>query len=475
MMKKIRLKSMAAIILFALLTAVLAIPALAAADSENTMSPADYETRAKLMHTNSINVFGDSITHGANANDIPSQSYLGLLKKKLAEKTGVYNYGFVSVEDRIYNVLGDYQEIHKITNVGFTAGRDGRYINAYRMIATHELSSLDITVAEKFKEAYVYYQKGEGNGTFDIIVGDSTVMSIDSSDGEGPAIAGPIDISAYDSAQIKIMVTSEGKDVIITGMAYYNDTNNIVINNYASNGLSLFQLEDDVIDMICNTNTLLFSIGHNDSYNATKEDFTAKINTVINCVKKYGTRVYVNDFCWFSDPDTNHFKLELKRLAEECGGVYTDYANEIPDFLTKGMGDWAHPNIDGHKMLYDLMVTKLDFLDRDIKVTLDANGGEALTEAEKTVSFGNGYGELKNAKRSGYAFLGWYTHPQGGDKVTADTVVANGSDHTLYAHWEKSHVVRNTLIAAGAVAVALMAAGAGIMFSRRRKNKNQDK
>ncbi len=37
--------------------------------------------------------------------------------------------------------------------------------------------------------------------------------------------------------------------------------------------------------------------------------------------------------------------------------------------------------------------------------------------------------------RTGYSFAGWYTAQTGGTKVSADTIVSNASNHTLYAHW----------------------------------------
>ena len=42
---------------------------------------------------------------------------------------------------------------------------------------------------------------------------------------------------------------------------------------------------------------------------------------------------------------------------------------------------------------------------------------------------------LPVATRTGYTFDGWFTAETGGTKVSADTVVANASDHVLYAHW----------------------------------------
>lgn len=55
----------------------------------------------------------------------------------------------------------------------------------------------------------------------------------------------------------------------------------------------------------------------------------------------------------------------------------------------------------------------------------------------KPIEFGKKYGELPTATREGYLFDGWYTSPDGGDKVTADTIVTNDSLHFLYARYKE--------------------------------------
>ena len=67
-------------------------------------------------------------------------------------------------------------------------------------------------------------------------------------------------------------------------------------------------------------------------------------------------------------------------------------------------------------------------------VTFDANGGIVSTSTMEAF-YGFEYGTLPTATRTGYTFDGWYTARTGGTKVMATTLVENGNDHTLYAHW----------------------------------------
>lgn len=73
--------------------------------------------------------------------------------------------------------------------------------------------------------------------------------------------------------------------------------------------------------------------------------------------------------------------------------------------------------------------------EKDIVVTLDANGGNVYPD-EISVTYGSLYGELPVPERVGYEFLGWYTAKAGGTKVTEQAQMTSAVSHTLYAHWK---------------------------------------
>lgn len=67
-------------------------------------------------------------------------------------------------------------------------------------------------------------------------------------------------------------------------------------------------------------------------------------------------------------------------------------------------------------------------------VTFDANGGSVSPE-NKTLTFGETYGELPTPTREHYTFNGWYTEASGGSQITADTEISEAKDITVYAQW----------------------------------------
>ena len=73
-----------------------------------------------------------------------------------------------------------------------------------------------------------------------------------------------------------------------------------------------------------------------------------------------------------------------------------------------------------------------------VDVTFDANGGyvaPSVANALKGHVKGYGIGNFPSVSRPGYEFKGWFTDAEGGEQVTAVTIVEGNL--TLYAHWEK--------------------------------------
>ena len=70
-------------------------------------------------------------------------------------------------------------------------------------------------------------------------------------------------------------------------------------------------------------------------------------------------------------------------------------------------------------------------------VSFEADG-ETLLSAEKL--FDSPYGELPEAPEKAHSkFIGWYTLPNGGAKITPDTAVSTAGDHSLYARYSCVH------------------------------------
>ena len=78
---------------------------------------------------------------------------------------------------------------------------------------------------------------------------------------------------------------------------------------------------------------------------------------------------------------------------------------------------------------------------KNYTVSFHINGGTGETPEDATVVFDQPYGELPEAERKGYGFAGWFTEAEGGEQITAESVVSVKGNHTLYAHWAKREVI----------------------------------
>lgn len=78
---------------------------------------------------------------------------------------------------------------------------------------------------------------------------------------------------------------------------------------------------------------------------------------------------------------------------------------------------------------------KAEILNRTHYVTYDLMGGTMADDSAKIVEYGSPYGTLPTPTQSGRIFLGWYTDPTGGSRVTESSVVGAAGDETLYARW----------------------------------------
>lgn len=67
-------------------------------------------------------------------------------------------------------------------------------------------------------------------------------------------------------------------------------------------------------------------------------------------------------------------------------------------------------------------------------VTLNANGGEV---SPTSITVSETYSGLPTPSKSGCAFAGWYTDPNGGENVWNGKALVTNGNHILYAHWKK--------------------------------------
>ena len=139
----------------------------------------------------------------------------------------------------------------------------------------------------------------------------------------------------------------------------------------------------------------------------------------LQTVKHFKKNVITGDWVWF---DTT---IELKMEGEDF----------TPAAITPPAG-FAFSSIDTPSYVVTSAVTSNAYYE-PIPYTLhfDANGG-TCSITSKSVTYEDYYGKLPTPERTGYSFIGWYTTPMDGDRISSSCRYTQTSDSTLYAHWE---------------------------------------
>lgn len=343
-------------------------------------------TPTDVFGEHSITILGDSMPHGACTEDITTKSWPALLKQAINGKSGDNNYGFTSIEGTLWSNPMSY-EMHSFpeTEEGFkNPGESGDGWTEYRtaeLLGTKGLGSskkgatLTLSPQKTFKFFCVYYQAGPDYGTFDVKNAEGDViLSVDATAEEANfARTEMLDMSALgEENQIVLEATSE-KEIIFTGIGYYDTPGGVVVSNYSNGGLQLAGtgktasgettgLDTKFLEMAAKSGTLVFSLGYNDAYFSSDMDlFAQKIDLLIACANENGTKVIVNDVVWDTSggdrkwlamhPKIQKVKDQLKRLAEETNGIYLDQQAICGDAILDTLGDGVHPNAEGHAML----------------------------------------------------------------------------------------------------------------------------
>lgn len=350
-------------------------------------------TATDVFGEHSVAILGDSMAHGSQTGDIYLNSWPSLVKKAINDKTGDNNQGFITVEGTLWGkVLSNALHAFPETKQGFkNPGEKGQAWTEYRtaeLLGTKGLGSstadaeLTFTVREEYKYFCVYYQTGPYYGEFEVrdskgnvletVGGDKQISCVN--DEEIYARTAFYNMSDLQKDLKIVLHVNTKKEVIFTGIGYYNNPDGVVVNNYSNGGLQLAGigktatgettgLDERFLDLATTSGTVIFALGYNDAHFTSDMDlFEARIDRLIDNAKKNGTKVIVCDTVW-SDKrkmkKINQVKEQLKRLADETGGVYLDQEAIHGKAIIKTCEDGVHPNAEGHKMIAQTVIEAL--------------------------------------------------------------------------------------------------------------------
>lgn len=341
----------------------------------------DFSEGKDMYGDKTVNIIGDSISQGLNSDLFYDYSWAALFKEAIAKKYGTHNIGFVSLLDRTNEAVPG-REIH---TVSFPQGEWERYYVSGNTpggmsYATHEQGAIlriEVNRHEGGKDRhingfYVYYPEGPYRSTITVQVNGQELAVIDANRSEvngcGRSEYIALPENCPDEVQIDLIAGDcTNKSVIISGISYIDDPNDLTVNNYSLSGIELVQIDDDALQKMCKANVVILTLGTNDAgLGADIGIFNSKLDRVKYACKENGSLLIIGNMIWDREADPDYasaYKNALRDAADEAGGYYLDFnfARIRSDKFLEASRPWdVHPTVVGHDLIAQVLCEYLE-------------------------------------------------------------------------------------------------------------------
>lgn len=342
---------------------------------------------APFMH-----VLGDSISHGAFADDWYRNGWVNLFKRMLNVELGTYSYGVTPLLPFTNPVTGaSNADIHDVLIGAHWLLYDTipDVPTGASWITRTTAAQMDITVPTFQDVAVIYYAQNPSGGSFEILINGTPLTTINTSSATRNSFVGygfALADNGLGSCKITIRTTSAA-EVEITGIGYYKTASQAVLQNMSQSGRKLINTSQACVQRLMGESALfVMALGVNDFYDHQNDDvkfaaFTQVIDWLIQYANQYEVPVVVPDFVWYLGPE-NRTRAQLRRLATQTKGVYIPF----PDFFMKNsivpnsaylietlnlFTNDLHPNVAGHKLIAETIAKKIGLSVSSKKQVLD--------------------------------------------------------------------------------------------------------
>lgn len=341
----------------------------------------DFSEGKDMYGDKTVNIIGDSISQGLNSDLFYDYSWAALFKEAIAKKYGTHNIGFVSLLDRTNEAVPG-REIH---TVSFPQGEWERYYVSGNTpggmsYATHEQGAIlriEVNRHEGGKDRhingfYVYYPEGPYRSTITVQVNGQELAVIDANRSEvngcGRSEYIALPENCPDEVQIDLIAGDcTNKSVIISGISYIDDPNDLIVNNYSLSGIELVQIDDDALQKMCKANVVILTLGTNDAgLGADIGIFNSKLDRVKYACQENGSLLIIGNMIWDREADPDYasaYKNALRDAADEAGGYYLDFnfARIRSDKFLEASRPWdVHPTVVGHDLIAKVLCEYLE-------------------------------------------------------------------------------------------------------------------
>jgi len=327
-----------------------------------------------------VNILGDSISYGANAQNIQRDSWAGIFGKMLNLEFGTQNLGWLSVIASTSNAEGTYLNYHTQTGQTGTwtsvVGADAGHIpSGYAIQSTVAASTLVYRVPLSQRYLRVWYD-GTVTGEIEIVINSAVVQTL-VTDGTGTgyergAALEMATLAASNNGLCTFTVRCKSGTVRITGFEFANDTTgNFRLNNFSRDGRAGRYVSQDVINKACaGCYFMVWALGVNDvpGGEAAVLEYTQRIDWLIAAATANKTRVVLIDFM-YNQPENHPLREQLRRASREIpGSVIVDAAKvwavngvqlTVAEIVSRNLAAGVHPEEPGHRIIAEVVAQRI--------------------------------------------------------------------------------------------------------------------
>lgn len=240
-------------------------------------------------------------------------------------------------------------------------------------------------------------------------------------------------IPVKESADMRFEVTSadsfilQGKNKSYKGLSIKSDTTTTIIN-----GITFTDNKDIPLEL--------------SSENVTLDKVTIDCSGYALVLKAPETNLLLNEVVNLISSSENAV-LSRSVILQELSSDFTGEINITGNMLVSGtVNENNLMKFNSGQIIYITDEEYENYLtSRNINFEINYEGG--TNPESKPIPMNMAIGELPVPRRDYYTFGGWYTEAEGGEQITAETVMNSLSDITVYAHWEQNDVSAWTLAA----------------------------
>lgn len=330
-----------------------------------------------------LNIFGDSISFGANANIIERDSYIGILKKMLNIELGSTNIGVLSILPRTSNEGGTYDQYFST----YTS-QTGTWVSVAGAAAAHipfgyALES-SIPGSSQFYRAPISQRyvrlwfDGTVTGEIEIVVNGVVVQTlVTNGSGSGFDRSGALEIGALQAANRGValfIVRNKSGTIRITGLEFTNETTgtSFRVQNFSRDGRAGKFVGQDVINRACTgCHAFIWALATNDvtGYDpAAQAAYDQRIDWIIAAALANRTRVVFIDWL-YQQPYTHGLRASIRRGAASIPGAILIEADQIwtvsglpyteAERNGRGLSLGVHPEELGHQLMAETLAQRL--------------------------------------------------------------------------------------------------------------------